>query len=98
MPRRKPNNLEALYPSSVSCPACNAPKVYVIDSRHTASVKYVDCEGTRRRRACLMCDHRFTTYEITAANMKKFANTHNTISKRRLMVLVKDITAQIERM
>lgn len=43
---------------SVHCPSCSFDDTKVIDSR-------VSEEGTavRRRRSCLRCEHRFTTYE-----------------------------------
>jgi transcriptional repressor NrdR len=43
---------------SVKCPACGYEEDKVIDSRSTK-------EGTvtRRRRECLQCGHRYTTYE-----------------------------------
>src|SRR5690349_19420564 len=48
------------FPTSMHCPFCNAEKesLKVIDSR--------TCEGgrsIRRRRECLVCSKRFTTYE-----------------------------------
>lgn len=40
----------------MNCPRCQSDQLSVIDSR--------DCdEGIRRRRLCLKCDFRFTTYE-----------------------------------
>ncbi len=41
----------------MNCPYCNAEDTKVIDSR--------PCEnnGIRRRRQCIVCDKRFTTYE-----------------------------------
>lgn len=44
------------------CPACSAVRTRVIDSRPIESGS-----GTRRRRRCPACDHRFTTYERPAA-------------------------------
>ena len=41
------------------CPHCKAKESKVIDSRSTA-----DGRSTRRRRECLSCGGRFTTYEI----------------------------------
>ncbi len=38
------------------CPQCEDSNLKVIDSRDNAS-------GVRRRRHCLSCEHRFTTYE-----------------------------------
>ncbi|TNE96614.1 MAG: transcriptional repressor NrdR [Deltaproteobacteria bacterium] len=40
------------------CPSCNAEDTKVIDSRLLMEGKTV-----RRRRKCLSCEHRFTTYE-----------------------------------
>lgn len=42
----------------MKCPYCSFPDTKVIDSRPTA-----DNESIRRRRACLNCKKRFTTYE-----------------------------------
>ncbi|MCD6549586.1 transcriptional repressor NrdR [Candidatus Micrarchaeota archaeon] len=43
------------------CPYCNHPETRVIDSRDTDS-------GVRRRRECLKCGRRFTTYETIQLN------------------------------
>ena len=55
----------------MKCPYCNDPDNKVIDSRETS-------EGVaiRRRRECLKCDKRFTTYEY--------------VEKTALMVIKKD--------
>ncbi len=42
----------------MKCPYCGELNNKVIDSRLNK-----DCTITRRRRACLACDQRFTTYE-----------------------------------
>ena len=42
----------------MKCPYCNHPETQVIDSRDTDNL-----ESTRRRRECLKCSKRFTTYE-----------------------------------
>jgi transcriptional repressor NrdR len=48
------------------CPECHFPDDKVVDSR---SVK--EGAGVRRRRECLSCGHRFTTYEdIIQAELK----------------------------
>lgn len=46
------------------CPFCNAPETKVVDSR-------LSNEGTsvRRRRECLSCNERFTTFETVELNM-----------------------------
>ncbi len=42
----------------MKCPYCSFPDTKVIDSRPTE-----DNEAIRRRRVCIKCDKRFTTYE-----------------------------------
>ena len=42
----------------MKCHYCNYEETQVIDTRET-----VDLEATRRRRECLKCNKRFTTYE-----------------------------------
>jgi transcriptional repressor NrdR len=42
----------------VKCPYCSSPDTKVTDTRETA-----DSDVTRRRRECLKCKRRFTTYE-----------------------------------
>ncbi|MCL2212705.1 MAG: transcriptional regulator NrdR [Oscillospiraceae bacterium] len=42
----------------MKCPACSQPDSKVIDSRHTEN------SSIRRRRECVTCNRRFTTYEI----------------------------------
>ena len=43
---------------SIRCPQCNT-NTEVLDSRPVR-----DKNGTRRRRGCLRCSHRFSTYEF----------------------------------
>ena len=48
------------------CPECGCLEDKVVDSRATK-----EGEGVRRRRECLNCGHRFTTYEgIIHAELK----------------------------
>ena len=42
----------------MKCPYCNYEETQVIDTRETENL-----ETTRRRRKCLKCNKRFTTYE-----------------------------------
>ena len=42
----------------MKCPYCNYEETQVIDTRETENL-----EATRRRRQCLKCEKRFTTYE-----------------------------------
>jgi transcriptional repressor NrdR len=46
----------------MKCPVCNYPDSKVIDSRPTQ-----DGSSIRRRRECLACQKRFTTFEILEA-------------------------------
>ena len=43
----------------MKCPFCGDPESKVVDSRHSE-----DGQSIRRRRECLNCQRRFTTYEI----------------------------------
>ena len=43
----------------MKCPFCGDPESKVVDSRHSE-----DSVSIRRRRECLNCQRRFTTYEI----------------------------------
>ena len=45
----------------MNCPSCGSPKSNVIDSRPS------DARSIRRRRECLQCQKRFTTYEMIEA-------------------------------
>lgn len=47
-----------MYPSGVRCPACSSVDDKVVDSRAAE-----DGSAIRRRRECLECGRRFTTYE-----------------------------------
>lgn len=42
----------------MNCPKCNSPLDCVIDKRDVVQVNAI-----RRRRKCLSCEHRWTTYE-----------------------------------
>lgn len=46
------------------CPYCKSPKTKVVDKRETGEGKI-----TRRRRECLKCKKRFTTYERVATDL-----------------------------
>jgi transcriptional repressor NrdR len=50
----------------MDCPFCNASNTKVIDSRLVGEGKQV-----RRRRECVMCQERFTTYEAAELVMPK---------------------------
>ena len=42
----------------MNCPKCGATDICVIDSR-------IIGDTVRRRRGCAVCNHRFTTYEVS---------------------------------
>ncbi|MBE6714204.1 MAG: transcriptional repressor NrdR [Ruminococcaceae bacterium] len=44
------------------CPSCGSEDIKVVDSRPVE-----DNNSIRRRRECLVCKHRFTTYEVIDA-------------------------------
>lgn len=52
---------------TAKCPKCGG-NLNVIDSRST---KFMGEDTVIRRRKCLACPHRFTTYEISEANLVK---------------------------
>lgn len=52
--------------SEFRCKNCGSPKTSVIDSRRSAAFRI------RRRRKCSNCNHRFTTFEISAEEFALF--------------------------
>lgn len=52
------------------CPFCSAPDTRVIDSRLSN-----DGDQVRRRRECVACSERFTTYESAELNMPRIVKT-----------------------
>ena len=62
----------------MKCPDCRKNKTAVKDSRPVQAGKYV-----RRRRICLKCKCRFTTYEIYADSLA-YLNEKNKLFKRML--------------
>lgn len=62
----------------MKCPKCGYADSKVIDSRPT------DLSGIRRRRECLMCKNRFTTYE-----------TYEVLNTAPLVVIKKDNSLEI---
>lgn len=57
----------------MQCPFCAAPDTRVIDSRLAG-----DGSQVRRRRECVDCAERFTTYEDAALNMPRIVKSDNT--------------------
>ena len=54
----------------MKCPFCGAPDTYVVDSRVSESG-----ESIRRRRRCLACEKRFTTYETVELRMPQIVKS-----------------------
>lgn len=54
------------------CPFCNADDTKVIDSRLVGEGKQV-----RRRRECIVCSERFTTYEVAELTMPHVIKRNN---------------------
>ncbi|MBK89867.1 MAG: transcriptional regulator NrdR [Chloroflexi bacterium] len=64
----------------MNCPYCDNQESKVVDSRYIQ-------DGIRRRRECLMCSLRFTTYEkvhTQLLNVTKRSNTKETFSVEKL--------------
>ena len=68
------------------CPSCGSNEAQVIDSRR---VKRAD--SIRRRRVCLVCKFRFTTYEGTQIAKRIEINQGNTDMDRRSRMLEEDL-------
>ena len=64
---------------SVQCPECNGES-RVIDSRDTDDAR-------RRRRICLTCKHRYTTYEIHAAAYERLQTVKIDITNIESMIV-----------
>jgi len=56
----------------MNCIYCNAGKTQVIDSRHTLH-RLTTTRSLRRRRRCLLCGRRFTTYEVARGELGSLA-------------------------
>ena len=65
------------------CPYCNAPESKVIDSRPTE-----EGSSIRRRRECMNCQRRFTTYEIVESLpiiVVKRDGTHQSFDRNKII-------------
>ncbi len=56
------------------CPFCSAPETKVIDSRLAN-----EGDSVRRRRECLTCSERFTTFETAELVMPRIVKSDGTI-------------------
>ncbi len=60
----------------MTCPVCGGGTI-ILDSRKP------DVDRVRRRRECVECGHRFTTWEIEADTLKRLeARKHDAARKR----------------
>jgi len=57
----------------MKCPFCNGPDTQVIDSRESE-----EGESIRRRRRCVACEKRFTTYETIELRMPQMIKSNGT--------------------
>ncbi len=55
----------------MKCPFCKGPDTQVVDTRESEEGDHV-----RRRRRCLTCDKRFTTYEIVELRMPQVVKSN----------------------
>jgi transcriptional repressor NrdR len=51
---------------SMICPKCGSGQIFTVDSRPMPRIN-----RTRRRKQCVDCCYRFTTYELTAVDLAK---------------------------
>jgi transcriptional regulator NrdR family protein len=69
----------------MACPLCSHRNSKVIDSRASA-------ESVRRRRVCMKCNHRYTTYEGASLNKNAVAEE----LKAQFILLIKDFDKFVE--
>lgn len=60
----------------MKCPFCKGPDTQVVDTRESE-----DGESIRRRRRCLTCDKRFTTYETVELRMPQIVKQNGVRSE-----------------
>ena len=54
----------------IPCPECGSSSG-VTDSRPVAAMPIIGKPAIRRRRACMKCDHRWTTYETAESDLSR---------------------------
>ncbi len=57
----------------MKCPFCKHPDTQVVDTRESD-----EGDSIRRRRRCLSCDKRFTTYEVVELRMPQVVKQNGT--------------------
>ena len=86
--------LETKQTSSIPCPKCNSPFSSIIDTRFTKESQ-LGHPATRRRRVCLECDYRFTTYEFLDKHIKQTIRNKVFVTQDRLRHLLVDIKKEL---
>lgn len=80
----------------MKCPLCDHDKVRAVDSRPTTG------NAIRRRRRCVKCGHRFSTYEIAGSeleeleNLKEMSEKLNQLTSRDMKILRATLDAMTE--
>ncbi len=74
------------------CPFCNATETKVIDSRLSAEGSQV-----RRRRQCLQCQERFTTFEVVEVVMPRVIKSSGKIEPYDEQKLRRSITLPLQK-
>lgn len=64
------------------CTKCGSNQLFTVDSRENKTRN-----ATRRRRACLACDHRFTTMEFAKDDVRKMEEENQELH-RAILALV----------
>ncbi len=75
--------MDGQYPRGVHCPVCDADDTKVVDSRLAE-----EGAAIRRRRQCLSCSNRFTTFERVdhaPVTVAKSDGRHEPFSRRKLI-------------
>ncbi len=74
------------------CPFCNATETKVVDSRLSAEGSQV-----RRRRQCLQCQERFTTFEVVEVVMPRIIKTTGKIEPYDSQKLRRSVTLPLQK-
>ncbi len=74
------------------CPFCNATETKVVDSRLSAEGSQV-----RRRRQCLQCQERFTTFEVVEVVMPRIIKTSGKIEPYDSQKIRRSVTLPLQK-
>jgi len=76
------------------CPKCDSVESTVIDSRDRNYRSKIPYQQTRRRRKCLNCGFRFTTYEVLR-KPEDITEKKSTTALRAIKKLVGEINLEV---